>query len=42
MEEVRISEYPVPDLDHMKKRGNLTPCTCPKCGGGGTVYCAIF
>jgi two-component system chemotaxis response regulator CheB len=33
MEEVRASEYVVPDLDHMQKVGDLTPYTCPECGG---------
>jgi two-component system, chemotaxis family, protein-glutamate methylesterase/glutaminase len=33
MEEVRASEHVVPDLDHMQKIGDLTPYTCPECGG---------
>jgi two-component system, chemotaxis family, protein-glutamate methylesterase/glutaminase len=33
MEEVRASEHVVPDLDHMHKVGDLTPYTCPECGG---------
>jgi two-component system chemotaxis response regulator CheB len=33
MEEVRASEHVVPELDHMRKIGDLTPYTCPECGG---------
>lgn len=33
MEEVRASEHVVPELDHMQKVGDLTPYTCPECGG---------
>ncbi len=33
MEEVKISEHNVPDLDKMKKLGAQTPFTCPECGG---------
>jgi two-component system, chemotaxis family, protein-glutamate methylesterase/glutaminase len=27
------SEHKVPDVDHMRKIGDLTPYTCPECGG---------
>ena len=33
MEEVRVSEHKVPNLEHMRNRGDLTPYTCPECGG---------
>jgi two-component system, chemotaxis family, protein-glutamate methylesterase/glutaminase len=33
MEEVRLSEYDVPDLNQTGKKGDITPYTCPDCGG---------
>jgi len=33
MEEIKISEHQVPDLDEMEKLGRITPYTCPECGG---------
>ncbi len=33
LDEVRISEHNVPDVDELEKIGRLTPLTCPECGG---------
>lgn len=33
MEEVNVSEHEVPDIAHMRTIGDLTPYTCPECGG---------
>ncbi len=33
MEEIRISEQAVPNLDNMEKQGQKTSFTCPECGG---------
>jgi two-component system, chemotaxis family, protein-glutamate methylesterase/glutaminase len=33
MEEVKVSNHAIPDLDHMQKIGDLTPYSCPECGG---------
>jgi len=33
MDEVKLSEHEVPELDEMEKIGDLTPFTCPECGG---------
>ncbi|MFP4349986.1 MAG: chemotaxis protein CheB [Desulfococcaceae bacterium] len=34
MEDVKVSEHEIPNIDRMHEVGDQTPYTCPECGGG--------